>query len=88
MYLRQVDAPGVDTKFIERHKGVLTELLDVQLDPSRVDTVAPDFAERYGFLRGRVTSGSGWPGATADSPSCRSASASSPPCPRASPAHT
>ena len=39
MYLRQVDAPGVDTKFIERHKGVLTELLDAQLDPSRVDSV-------------------------------------------------
>ena len=27
MYLRQVDVPGVDTKFIERHKGVLAELL-------------------------------------------------------------
>ena len=51
MYLRQVDVPGVDTKFIERHKGVLTELLDAQLDPSRVDSVAPDFAGRYGFLR-------------------------------------
>ena len=24
MYLRQVDVPGVDTKFIERHKAVLT----------------------------------------------------------------
>ena len=51
MYLRQVDAVGVDTKFIERHRGVLTELLDAQLDPSRVDTLAPDFATRYGFLR-------------------------------------
>jgi hypothetical protein len=51
MYLRQIDAPGVDTKFIERHKGVLTELLDAQLDSSRVDSVAPDFAGRYGFLR-------------------------------------
>jgi hypothetical protein len=51
MYLRQVDVPGVDTKFIERHRGVLTELLDMQLDPSRVDTAAPDFADRYGFLR-------------------------------------
>ena len=51
MYLRQVDAPGVDTKFIERHKGVLTELLDAQLDPSRIDSGAPDFADRYGFLR-------------------------------------
>jgi hypothetical protein len=51
MYLRQVDVPGVDTKFIERHKGVLAELLDVQLDPSRVHSAAPDFASRYGFLR-------------------------------------
>lgn len=51
MYLRQIDAPGVDTKFIERHKGVLTELLDAQLDPSRVMVGAPDFAGRYGFLR-------------------------------------
>jgi hypothetical protein len=51
MYLRQVDVPGVDTKFIERHKGVLTELLDAQLHPSRVDAAAPDFAGRYGFLR-------------------------------------
>jgi hypothetical protein len=51
MYLRQVDVPGVDTKFIERHKGVLSELLDAQLDPSRVSAGAPDFALRYGFLR-------------------------------------
>jgi len=51
MYLRQVDVPGVDTKFIERHKGVLAELLDAQLDPSRVNAAAPDFAGRYGFLR-------------------------------------
>src|SRR5437879_8458298 len=51
MYLRQVDVPGVDTKFIERHKGVLAELLDAQLDPSRVAPGAPDFAGRYGFLR-------------------------------------
>lgn len=51
MYLRQVDVPGVDTKFIERHKGVLTQLLDLQLDPSRVVSAVPDFADRYGFLR-------------------------------------
>jgi hypothetical protein len=51
MYLRQVDVPGIDTKFIERHTGVLTELLDAQLDPSRVDGGAPGFAARYGFLR-------------------------------------
>ncbi len=51
MYLRQVDAPGVDTKFIERHKGVLAELLDAELGPSRVTAGASDFAGRYGFLR-------------------------------------
>lgn len=51
MYLRQVDVPGVDTKFIERHKGVLAELLDLQLNPSRVAAGLSDFAERYGFLR-------------------------------------
>jgi len=50
-YLRQIDVPAVDTKFIERHKGVLAELLDAQLDPSRVNAAAPDFAGRYGFLR-------------------------------------
>ncbi|MFT4234311.1 MAG: DUF2220 family protein [Microbacterium sp.] len=29
LHLRQVDAPGVDTKFIERHRRVLAVLLDV-----------------------------------------------------------
>jgi hypothetical protein len=51
MYLRQIDVPGVDTKFVERYKSVLTELLDMQLHPSRVVSTAPDFAARYGFLR-------------------------------------
>jgi hypothetical protein len=51
MYLRQVDVPGVDTKFIERHRGVLAELLDLRLDPERVDVATGDFATRYGFAR-------------------------------------
>jgi hypothetical protein len=51
MYLRQVDVPGVDTKFIERHRGVLAELLDLRLDPGRIDGAAGDFATRYGFAR-------------------------------------
>jgi hypothetical protein len=51
MYLRLVDVPGVDTKFIEGHKGVLAELLDLQLSPSRIDADAADFAERYRFRR-------------------------------------
>ncbi len=51
MYLRQVDVPGVDTKFIERHTSVLAELLDLQLVPDRIDVGAADFAGRYGFRR-------------------------------------
>jgi hypothetical protein len=51
MYLRQVDVPGVDTKFIGKHRGVLTELLDLQLDSGRVDRQAADFEGRYGFRR-------------------------------------
>lgn len=51
MYLRQVDVPGVDTKFIERHKGVLAELLDLQLAGDRIDPEAGDFEGRYGFRR-------------------------------------
>ena len=51
MYLRQVDVPGVDSKFIEGHRGVLTQLLDLQLGPDRVDAAAVDFSARYGFRR-------------------------------------
>jgi hypothetical protein len=51
MYLRQVDVPGVDTKFIERHKGVLTELLDQQLNSGRIDQEARDFEARFRFRR-------------------------------------
>jgi len=52
-YLRQIDVPGVDTKFIERHRGILTDLLDRQLAPDRIDTAAPraDFAGRYRFRK-------------------------------------
>jgi hypothetical protein len=51
MYLRQVDVPGVDTKFIERHKGVLTDLLDQQLDAARIDQETRDFEARFRFRR-------------------------------------
>jgi hypothetical protein len=51
MYLRQVDVPGVDTKFIERHKGVLTDLLDQQLNADRIDQEARDFEARFRFRR-------------------------------------
>jgi hypothetical protein len=49
MYLRQVDVPGVDTKFIERHRSVLADLLDLQLPPERIDATGDDFESRYRF---------------------------------------
>jgi hypothetical protein len=53
MYLRQVDVPGVDTKFIEQHRGVLADLLDLQLEAGRTDPSVPrsDFAGRYRFAK-------------------------------------
>lgn len=52
IYLRQVDLPGVHTKFIEEHRGVLAELLDLALPAAAVDstkTGVSQFAARYGF---------------------------------------
>jgi hypothetical protein len=52
VYLRQVDIPGVHSKFIERHRGVLGELLDSVLPPEAIDATASgvtQFARRYGF---------------------------------------
>ncbi|MDP2416114.1 MAG: DUF3322 domain-containing protein [Hydrogenophaga sp.] len=61
VYLRQVDLPGVDSKFIEAHRGVLTAMLDLALPPQAIDASASgasQFARRYGFqdkpLRVRV----------------------------------
>lgn len=53
VYLRQVDIPGVHSKFIEAHRGVLVELLDVVLPSDAIDSTASgvnQFAKRYGFL--------------------------------------
>lgn len=52
IYLRQVDVPEVDSKFIEAHRSVLIELLDLALPPEAVDASAmgvAEFACRYGF---------------------------------------
>jgi hypothetical protein len=46
-FLRQIDVPGVDTKFIERHRAILTELVDLIIEPA--DRQTRDFALRYGF---------------------------------------
>ena len=52
VYLRQVDIPGVHSKFIEAHRGVLIELLDGVLPSELIDSTASgisQFAARYGF---------------------------------------
>lgn len=53
VYLRQLDVPGVDTKFIERHRAILTTLLEQCLPDDRIDAKAArtDFAARFRFLR-------------------------------------
>lgn len=53
LYLRQLDIPGVDTKFIEARKALLTELLDLVLPASSVQREAigaRQFDQRYGLL--------------------------------------
>ena len=52
VYVREVDIPGVDSKFIDLHRGVLAELLDLALPSEAIDTSAvgaTQFARRYGF---------------------------------------
>ena len=51
-FLRQVDAPGVHTKLVEKHRGVISELLDRVLPADAIDASArgaSGFARRYGF---------------------------------------
>jgi hypothetical protein len=52
IYLRQIDIPGVHTKFIEAHRAVLGELLDLALPSGAVDDAhrgIRGFCGRYGF---------------------------------------
>lgn len=52
LYLRQLDIPGVDTKFIETHRALLSELLDLVLSGAAVDRTAVGaraFNQRYGL---------------------------------------
>lgn len=52
LYLRQLDIPGVDTKFIESQRGLLSELLDVVMPESAiVSSVSGSkaFSQRYGL---------------------------------------
>jgi hypothetical protein len=52
LYVRQIDVAGVDTKFIERHKPLLADLLDIVLPAEAIDTEAAGaraFEARYGL---------------------------------------
>jgi len=49
LYLRQIEVPGVDTKFVEGHQTVLAALLEKVLPPERIDARSSEFAQRYGF---------------------------------------
>ena len=52
VYLRQVDLPGIHSKFIEAQRGVLSELLDLVLPACATDLAASgaaQFVRRYGF---------------------------------------
>lgn len=48
LYLRELDIPGIHTKFIERHRGLLAELLDAVLPEAAID---PDATRGRGFNR-------------------------------------
>jgi hypothetical protein len=52
LYLRQVDVPGVHSKFIEGHRAVLGELFELVLPPELIDATSSGqsgFCRRYGF---------------------------------------
>ena len=53
LYVRQLEIEGVDTKFIERHKKLLGELLDIVLPAEAIErsaTKVTGFERRYGLL--------------------------------------
>lgn len=58
LYLRQVDIAGVDTKFIETRKALLSELLDIVLPPSYLSPLPlPNPSPQAGEGRGEAGEG-------------------------------
>ncbi|NTW82610.1 MAG: hypothetical protein HGB36_04495 [Chlorobiaceae bacterium] len=51
IYLRQINLPGIHSKFIESHRSVLSELFDLALPEEAIETSAGtgNFCLRYGF---------------------------------------
>jgi hypothetical protein len=50
IFLRQLDIPGVDTKFIETHKSILIELLNAVLPEQSIDPSVKNLSD-HGFER-------------------------------------
>jgi hypothetical protein len=50
-YVRQIDIPGIDTKFIERQTPLLRRLLDVVLPPEAIDLDSDDFTTHFCLRR-------------------------------------
>jgi len=52
VYVRQIDVPDVDTKFVEARRGLLMELLDLVLPAGSIDAASGRiFEARYGLLQ-------------------------------------
>jgi hypothetical protein len=52
IYLRQLGLPGINTKFIEQHKKILSDWLDIELTPEAIASEfrgISRFEARYGF---------------------------------------
>jgi len=58
IHLRQISLPGVDTKFIETHRKVISQWLDILLSKDQICeqfSGIAKFEQRYGFLSRPVT---------------------------------
>lgn len=49
IYLRQIDIPGIDTKFTETYKSILSAWLDLTVPQDLVDTTSTRFERRFGL---------------------------------------
>jgi len=49
LYTRQLDIFGIDTKFIEKRKGILTELMNIILPEETINHCALSFEQRFGL---------------------------------------
>ena len=58
IYIREIELPGIDTKFIENNKSILSELFDTLLPSSAIEkncNRTNEFAKRYGFKSAPLT---------------------------------